>query len=49
MSTGSRDARILVVDDDPGILRAVSRVLGRQHHVTCVTTGVAALAEARPP
>ena len=26
-------ARILIVDDDPGILRAVSRILGRRHHV----------------
>jgi sigma-B regulation protein RsbU (phosphoserine phosphatase) len=39
-------ARILVVDDDPGILRAVSRVLGRDHRVTCATTGAEALAEA---
>jgi sigma-B regulation protein RsbU (phosphoserine phosphatase) len=38
-------ARILVVDDDPGILRAVSRILGRRHHVTCVATGTEALAE----
>src|SRR5262249_19762919 len=42
----SRDphgARILVVDDDPGILRAVSRVLGRRHHVACAATGEEAL------
>jgi sigma-B regulation protein RsbU (phosphoserine phosphatase) len=39
-------ACILVVDDDPGILRAVSRILGRRHHVACVATGAAALQEA---
>jgi sigma-B regulation protein RsbU (phosphoserine phosphatase) len=39
-------ARVLVVDDDPGILHAVSRILGRRHHVTCVATGAAALLEA---
>jgi len=38
-------ANILVVDDDPGILRAVSRILGRRHRVTCVPSGAAALAE----
>jgi sigma-B regulation protein RsbU (phosphoserine phosphatase) len=43
VSTVPRGARILVVDDDPGILRAVSRVLGRRHHVTCAATGAAAL------
>jgi sigma-B regulation protein RsbU (phosphoserine phosphatase) len=43
MSTDPPGARILVVDDDPGILRAVSRVLGRGHHVTCVATGTEAL------
>jgi len=40
-------ARILVVDDDPGILHAVSRILGRRHHVTCVATGPAAIEEAQ--
>jgi sigma-B regulation protein RsbU (phosphoserine phosphatase) len=34
------------VDDDPGILRAVARVLGRGHHVTCVASGAEALREA---
>ncbi|HEX7140098.1 MAG TPA: response regulator, partial [Vicinamibacterales bacterium] len=28
-----RPARILVVDDEPGMLRAVERVLGEDHHV----------------
>jgi sigma-B regulation protein RsbU (phosphoserine phosphatase) len=39
-------ARILVVDDEPGILHALSRILGRRHHVTCATSGPAALAQA---
>ena len=37
--TEPQGARILVVDDDPGILRAVSRILGRRHHVVCVGVG----------
>jgi sigma-B regulation protein RsbU (phosphoserine phosphatase) len=45
VSDDPHGARILVVDDDPGILRAVSRVLGRRHHVTCVATGADALEE----
>ena len=46
--TESRDASILVVDDDPGMLRAVSRILARrQHHVVCVDSGAAALAQAK--
>jgi phosphoserine phosphatase RsbU/P len=40
-------ARILVVDDDPGILHALSRILGRRHKVTCVVSGPAALEEAQ--
>jgi sigma-B regulation protein RsbU (phosphoserine phosphatase) len=40
-------ARILIVDDDPGILHAVSRILGRRHHVRCVATGVEAVEEAK--
>ena len=43
MSRDPHGARILVVDDDPGILRAVSRVLGRRHHVACAATGEVAL------
>jgi serine phosphatase RsbU (regulator of sigma subunit) len=39
-------AEVLVVDDDPGVLRAVSRVLGKRHRVACVATGAAALEEA---
>jgi sigma-B regulation protein RsbU (phosphoserine phosphatase) len=38
--------RILIVDDDPGILRAVARVLGRGRQVTCAASGGAALQEA---
>jgi serine phosphatase RsbU (regulator of sigma subunit) len=38
-------ARILVVDDDPGVVRAVSRVLGRQHEVLPTTSPESALAE----
>jgi sigma-B regulation protein RsbU (phosphoserine phosphatase) len=45
VSTDPYGARILVVDDDPGILRAVSRVLGRRHEMTCVATGAEALEE----
>jgi len=47
MSMEPQGARILVVDDDPGILHAVSRILGRRHHVTCVATGPAAIEEAQ--
>ncbi|MGO9463828.1 MAG: PP2C family protein-serine/threonine phosphatase [Isosphaeraceae bacterium] len=47
MSLDPQGARILVVDDDPGILHAVSRILGRRHHVTCVATGPAAIEEAK--
>ena len=35
MATEPHGARILIVDDDPGILRAVSRILGRRHQVVC--------------
>jgi phosphoserine phosphatase RsbU/P len=40
-------ARILVVDDDPGILHALSRILGRRHHVTCAASGPVALEQAQ--
>jgi sigma-B regulation protein RsbU (phosphoserine phosphatase) len=40
-------ARILIVDDDPGILRAVSRILGKRHQVATAASGEAALDEAR--
>ena len=43
MSMELHGARILVVDDDPGILHALTRILGRRHHVTCVSSGPAAL------
>jgi sigma-B regulation protein RsbU (phosphoserine phosphatase) len=42
----SQGSRILIVDDDPGILRAVSRVLGRRHEVACAANGAEALREA---
>jgi phosphoserine phosphatase RsbU/P len=47
MSTEPHGARILVVDDEPGILHALARILGRRHHVTCVTSGPAALEQAQ--
>jgi serine phosphatase RsbU (regulator of sigma subunit) len=40
-------AQILVVDDDNGILRAVSRILGRRHEVVGVVSGEQALEEVR--
>jgi sigma-B regulation protein RsbU (phosphoserine phosphatase) len=43
MSTGPQPSRVLVVDDDAGVLRAVARVLGRRHQVTCAESGTAAL------
>ncbi|QDV35743.1 PP2C family protein-serine/threonine phosphatase [Tautonia plasticadhaerens] len=46
MSLDPNAARILIVDDDPGILRAVSRVLGRRHRVSTASTGAEALDEA---
>ena len=39
-----RAAHILVVDDEPGILRAVDRVLGGAHRVTAMSSGGEALA-----
>lgn len=36
-------AQILVVDDEPGMLHTVSRILARGHDVTCVESGFAAL------
>jgi phosphoserine phosphatase RsbU/P len=38
-----RRARILVVDDDPGMLRATARVLGAQYDVACCRTSREAL------
>lgn len=40
-------ARVLIVDDDPGILRAVARILGRRHQIVAVESGEAAIEEAR--
>jgi CheY-like chemotaxis protein len=36
--------RVLVVDDEPSILRAVSRTIGRSHEITTATDGDEALA-----
>jgi phosphoserine phosphatase RsbU/P len=47
MNIEPHGAHILVVDDDPGILHALSRILGRRHKVTCVASGPAALEEAQ--
>jgi sigma-B regulation protein RsbU (phosphoserine phosphatase) len=41
-----RTSRILVVDDDPGMLRAVDRVLGTSHHVIGTTSPRDALVKA---
>ena len=46
-----RPARILVVDDEPGMLRAVFRVLSPRHHVVTAATpseALALLASAEP-
>lgn len=37
-------ARVLVIDDEPQLLRAYRRILARHHHVTVATGGSAALA-----
>ncbi|MGC8644078.1 MAG: PP2C family protein-serine/threonine phosphatase, partial [Isosphaeraceae bacterium] len=47
MTSEPQGDRILIVDDDPGILRAVSRILGRRHQVVAVASGELALDEAR--
>ena len=47
MAGEPQGARILIVDDDPGILRAVSRILGRRHHVVTAASGEAAVEEAQ--
>lgn len=45
VSTGSQGVRgrVLIVDDEPSILRAVSRTLGRTHEVVTATDGDEAL------
>jgi len=51
MTSHASRAKILAVDDDPGILRVISRVFGQQYAVTCASGGEAALkaaAESRP-
>jgi sigma-B regulation protein RsbU (phosphoserine phosphatase) len=47
MMTEPKGARILIVDDDLGILRAVGRVLGRHHDVVSASSGEQALDLAR--
>ncbi len=47
MTTEPQGARILIVDDDPGILRAVARILGRRHQVVSAVSGEEALEQAR--
>lgn len=37
-SSDRERSTILVVDDEPGILRAASRILGREHHVITTTS-----------
>ncbi|MHC4827556.1 MAG: PP2C family protein-serine/threonine phosphatase [Planctomycetota bacterium] len=39
----TRGSRILIVDDDRGMIRAVERVLGRQHNVVTASTPTEAL------
>lgn len=46
MSDGPAGSRILVVDDEPAILRAVSRILGRRHRVACLADAAEAVREA---
>jgi sigma-B regulation protein RsbU (phosphoserine phosphatase) len=45
MSAHAARLRILVVDDDPGVLRAVKRVLGQQYEVASASSGEVALEE----
>jgi sigma-B regulation protein RsbU (phosphoserine phosphatase) len=46
MSARSLRARILVVDDDPGVLRAVRRVLGTQYELATASSPAEALSAA---
>src|SRR5215472_1275971 len=46
MPSGRLPTRILVVDDEPRVLRAVSRVLERDYEVQCAATPSEALARA---
>jgi phosphoserine phosphatase RsbU/P len=43
---GRRRSRILVVDDDQGVLHAVARILGRSHDVVCAASPSEGLTEA---
>jgi sigma-B regulation protein RsbU (phosphoserine phosphatase) len=44
MKSETLPARILVVDDDPGVLRAVTRVLGSRHQLATASSPAEALA-----
>ena len=44
MSAETSLTRVLVVDDDPGVLRAVTRVLGSRHHLATASSPAEALA-----
>src|SRR5919197_653023 len=46
MPTPPPPARVLVVDDEPGVLRAVRRVLERDYEVHCASTPAEALERA---
>src|SRR5262249_54012822 len=43
----SRSARVLVVDDDPAMLRTVERILAPRHEVSGFSSGEAAIEAAR--
>ncbi len=47
MTAEPEGARILIIDDDPGIVRAIARILGRRHQVVTAASGEVALEEAR--
>jgi serine phosphatase RsbU (regulator of sigma subunit) len=43
MTALGRRACVMVVDDDPSVLRTVGRIFEREHRVECVASGAAAL------
>ncbi len=38
MSPRSKPARVLVIDDDPGVLRAVTRILGTGYELATASS-----------
>ena len=46
MSPRSKPARVLVIDDDPGVLRAVTRILGTRYELATASSPAEALAVA---